>query len=58
MQLGEYEKAKGHLEKSLAIQKEIKNRKGEAKFSYRSLGICVSNQLANVRMLENISRNH
>ena len=43
-QLAEYEKAKDHFEKSLAIQKEIGDRKGEAisyavlGFMYQSLG--------------------
>ena len=36
--VGEYEKAREHLEKSLAIQKEIGNRNGEAS-SYANLGI-------------------
>ena len=36
--VGEYDKAREHLEKSLAIKKEIGHRKGEAS-CYLNLGV-------------------
>ena len=56
--VGEYEKAREYLEKSVVIQKEIGDRNGEASDPLtQTFGLCIQ-QLANMRRLENISRNH
>ena len=55
--VGEYKKAREHLEKSVVIQKEIGDRNGEASDPLtQTFGLCIQ-QLANMRRLENISRN-